>query len=164
MATACTASPASSTGRRPVWSDSLPKVSRPASTASAYTPNTTVVASGENPQCAAYSAYIGVGAADAARNETTIEPSSTSDTPCRGRAACPRRQAVQAHSARLVYALPCRLHASLMVILSRCRRRAARCAASRRHTGQTDLLCSALDRPRPDVRTNRPAGVCVRFR
>ena len=80
MASAWPASPASSTGRRPVWSDSLPKVSRPASTASAYTPNTTVVASGENPQCAAYSAYIGVGAADAARNETTIDTSSRSAT------------------------------------------------------------------------------------
>jgi hypothetical protein len=70
VATACTASPASSTGRRPVWSDSLLNVSRAASTASAYTPNATVVVSGENPHCAAYSAYIGVGAADMARNET----------------------------------------------------------------------------------------------
>jgi hypothetical protein len=43
---ACTAIAASSTGRRPTWSDSLPRVSRPASTAIAYTPNTTVVVIG----------------------------------------------------------------------------------------------------------------------
>ena len=42
----CTAMAPSSTGRRPTWSDSLPTVSRPASTASAYTPKTTVVVIG----------------------------------------------------------------------------------------------------------------------
>ena len=43
---ACTAIAVSSTGRRPTWSDSLPRVSRAASTAIAYTPNTTVVVIG----------------------------------------------------------------------------------------------------------------------
>ena len=47
---ACTASAASSTGRRPTWSESLPRVSRDASTATAYTPNTTVVVIGVKPQ------------------------------------------------------------------------------------------------------------------
>ncbi len=48
--TAWTASAASSTGRRPTWSESLPRVSRDASTATAYTPNTIVVVIGVKPQ------------------------------------------------------------------------------------------------------------------
>jgi hypothetical protein len=47
------ASAASSTGRRPTWSDSRPTISSAVSTASAYTPNTTVVVMGEKCQRAA---------------------------------------------------------------------------------------------------------------
>ena len=50
--TACTAIAVSSTGRRPTWSDSRPRVSSAASTAIAYTPNTTVVVIGEKPHSA----------------------------------------------------------------------------------------------------------------
>ena len=49
MAAAWTAIAASSTGRRPMWSDSRPTTSSAASTASAYTPNTIVVVIGEKP-------------------------------------------------------------------------------------------------------------------
>ncbi len=45
------------------------------STASAYTPNTTVVVMGEKPQRAAYTAYSGVGALEPARKATMIEAS-----------------------------------------------------------------------------------------
>ncbi len=46
----CMVIAASSTGRRPTWSESLPRVSSEASTATAYTPNTTVVVIGVKPQ------------------------------------------------------------------------------------------------------------------
>ena len=49
MAAAWTAIAASSTGRRPMWSDSRPTTSSAASTASAYTRNTIVVVIGEKP-------------------------------------------------------------------------------------------------------------------
>ena len=49
-AAACTVIAASSTGRRPMWSESLPRVSSEASTATAYTPNTMVVVIGVKPQ------------------------------------------------------------------------------------------------------------------
>jgi hypothetical protein len=52
MATAWTAIATSSTGRRPIWSDSDPTVSSAASTASAYTPKTAVTVIGENPHSA----------------------------------------------------------------------------------------------------------------
>ena len=48
-------SPARSTGRRPTWSEIRPSTSNPASTATAYTPNTTVVVMGEKPHSAWYS-------------------------------------------------------------------------------------------------------------
>ena len=63
----------SRTGRRPTWSDSDPAVSSAASTARAYTPKTTVVMIGENPHSRWYSAYSGVGAAEPASRETTID-------------------------------------------------------------------------------------------
>jgi hypothetical protein len=51
---ACAISAAVSTGRRPTWSDSAPNTSRDTSTATAYTPKTTVTATGENPHRAWY--------------------------------------------------------------------------------------------------------------
>ena len=44
--------PASSTGRRPTWSEIRPSTSSPTSTATAYTPKTTVVVMGEKPHSA----------------------------------------------------------------------------------------------------------------
>jgi hypothetical protein len=52
MFAACTTIAGSSTGRRPTWSDSDPVVSSAARIASAYTPNTTVTVTGENPHSA----------------------------------------------------------------------------------------------------------------
>ena len=50
IATIWTAIAATSTGRRPTWSESEPTTSSARSTATAYTPKTTVVVIGENPQ------------------------------------------------------------------------------------------------------------------
>jgi hypothetical protein len=53
-------------------------VSRVASSATAYTPKTTVVVSDEKPHAAWYVAYSGVGADEAARNDTVIDANPTS--------------------------------------------------------------------------------------
>ena len=48
-------------------------MSSEASTASAYTPKTTVTVIGEKPHSAWYTAYSGVGALEPARKRTTID-------------------------------------------------------------------------------------------
>jgi hypothetical protein len=54
-------SPGSSTRRRPIASDTLPKAISAASTPTAYAAYTSVTVSSENPSLSRYSGYSGVG-------------------------------------------------------------------------------------------------------
>src|SRR5882757_3727118 len=76
---AANASPASSSGRRPSWSDSRPNKNSDALTPAAYVAKITVIVSSDNPKRCRYRSYSGVG--NVVPSIATASANAVADTP-----------------------------------------------------------------------------------